>query len=68
VTPAAALPGAEVNITDRHRALRTTFTGSGGLCAANLPVGPYQLKVVLQGFTTYVQDGIVLGQHERKST
>ena len=26
----------------------------------NLPVGPYQLKVVLQGFNTYVQDGIVL--------
>ena len=26
----------------------------------NLPVGPYQLKVALQGFNTYVQDGIVL--------
>ena len=26
----------------------------------NLPVGPYALKVVLQGFNTYVQEGIVL--------
>src|SRR6478672_10656889 len=57
-----ALPGAEVTITKTDTGLmRTTFTGSDGTYALpNLPVGPYQLKVVLQGFTTYVQDGIVL--------
>ena len=26
----------------------------------NLPVGPYGLKASLQGFNTYLQDGIVL--------
>ena len=37
------------------------FTGADGAYALpNLPVGPYQLKVVLQGFNTYVRDGIVL--------
>jgi len=57
-----ALPGAEVTITKTDTGLmRTTFSGSDGTYALpNLPVGPYQLKVVLQGFTTYVQDGIVL--------
>ena len=41
--------------------VRTVFTGADGAYAfPNLPVGPYQLKVVLQGFNTYVQDGIVL--------
>ncbi len=57
-----ALPGAEVTITKVDTgAVRTTVTsGDGGYVLTNLPVGPYQLKVVLQGFTTYVQDGIVL--------
>ena len=41
--------------------MRTVFTGADGAYALpNLPVGPYQLKVVLQGFNTYVRDGIVL--------
>ena len=41
--------------------IRTVFTGADGAYALpNLPVGPYQLKVVLQGFNTYVRDGIVL--------
>ncbi len=57
-----ALPGADVSITKTDTGLvRTTFTGSDGTYTLpNLPVGPYQLKVALQGFTTYVQDGIVL--------
>jgi len=61
-TSGGALPGAEVTITKTDTGLlRTTFTGSDGTYALpNLPVGPYQLKVALQGFTTYVQDGIVL--------
>ena len=61
-TSGAALPGAEVTITKTDTgAVRTTFTGAdGSYTLPNLPVGPYQLKVVLQGFTTFVQDGIVL--------
>src|SRR5262245_30801411 len=40
---------------------RTVFTSQDGAYAfPNLPVGPYQLKVTLQGFNAYVRDGIVL--------
>ena len=58
----AAIPGAEVTATKTDTgAIRTVFTASDGAYAfPNLPVGPYQLKVVLQGFNTYVRDGIVL--------
>ena len=57
-----ALPGADVTITKIDTgAVRSAVTGTeGGFVLPNLPVGPYQLKVSLQGFTTYVQDGIVL--------
>jgi hypothetical protein len=57
-----AIPGAEVTATKTDTgAVRTVFTGADGAYALpNLPVGPYQLKVVLQGFNTYVRDGIVL--------
>ena len=42
-------------------AIRTVFSGADGAYALpNLPVGPYELKVVLQGFNTYIRDGIVL--------
>ena len=47
---------------DRHR--RGAIGGHVGVDGTyvfpNLPVGPYQLKVELQGFNTYQQDGIVL--------
>jgi len=61
-TSGGALPGADVTITKTDTQLvRSTVTGSdGSYVLPNLPVGPYQLKVSLQGFTTYVQDGIVL--------
>ena len=56
------LPGAEVTITKVDTdAARTVFTGpDGSYVFPNLPVGPYRLKVVLSGFNTYVQEGIVL--------
>ncbi|MEW5983631.1 MAG: carboxypeptidase regulatory-like domain-containing protein [Acidobacteriota bacterium] len=56
------LPGAEVTITKTDTGtVRTVFTNAdGSYTLPNLPVGPYQLKVVLQGFNTYVRDGIVL--------
>ena len=58
----AAIPGAEVTFTKTDTGtVRTVFTGAdGSYVLPNLPVGPYQLKVVLQGFNTYVRDGIVL--------
>lgn len=57
-----ALPGADVTITKIDTgAARTVITsGDGTFILPNLPVGPYQLKVGLQGFNTYVQDGIIL--------
>jgi hypothetical protein len=57
-----ALPGADVTLTKIDTgAVRTVIAGSDGAYVfPNLPVGPYQLKVALQGFNTYVQDGIVL--------
>jgi hypothetical protein len=56
------IPGAEVTATKTDTGMtRTAFTGADGTYALpNLPVGPYQLKVVLQGFNTYLRDGIVL--------
>ena len=57
-----ALPGADVTITKIDTgAVRSVVTSADGtFVLPNLPVGPYQLKVALQGFNTYVQDGIVL--------
>ena len=57
-----AIPGAEVTATKIDTgAVRTVFSAADGAYALpNLPVGPYQLKVVLQGFNTYIRDGIVL--------
>src|SRR5204863_65543 len=56
------LPGVEVTITKTDTgSARTVFTGADGAYVfPNLPVGPYRLKVALQGFNTYVQEGIVL--------
>jgi len=58
----APIPGAEVTATKTDTgAVRTVFTNAdGSYVLPNLPVGPYQLKVVLQGFNTYIRDGIVL--------
>ncbi len=57
-----ALPGADVTVTKIDTgAVRSAVTGvDGAYVFPNLPVGPYQLKVELQGFNTYQQDGIVL--------
>ena len=56
------LPGVEVTITKTDTgAPRTVFTGpDGAYVFPNLPVGPYRLKVTLQGFNAYVQENIVL--------
>jgi len=56
------IPGAEVTVTKTDTGLtRTVFTGAdGSYTLPNLPVGPYELKVVLQGFNTFVRSGIIL--------
>ena len=58
----AALPGAQVSMTETDKAVtRTTITDEIGHYAfPNLPVGPYRLEVTLPGFKDYVQSGIVL--------
>ena len=57
-----AIPGVEVTATKTDTGnVRTVFTGADGAYALpNLPIGPYQLKVALQGFNTYIRDGIGL--------
>jgi hypothetical protein len=58
----AAIPGAEVKVTQTGTgAVRTIQTGADGYYTLlNLPVGPYQLEVRKEGFTNFVQNGIVL--------
>src|ERR1700676_5454501 len=57
-----AVPGAEVKATQTETGLvRTVTSGAdGGYILTNLPVGPYQLEVSKDGFSKYVQSGIVL--------
>src|SRR5277367_2089429 len=58
----AAIPGAEVRATqtDTATARVATSGADGGYVLSNLAIGPYKLEVTRQGFTTYVQTGIVL--------
>jgi hypothetical protein len=57
-----AVPGAEVKATQTATGLvRTIVSGAdGSYVLTNLPVGPYQLEVTKDGFSKYVQSGIVL--------
>ena len=57
-----AVPSAEVKATQTATGVtRTASTGSdGGYVFANLNLGPYLLEVSKEGFTKYVQSGIVL--------
>ncbi|MGO9591379.1 MAG: TonB-dependent receptor domain-containing protein [Candidatus Acidiferrales bacterium] len=58
----APVPGAEVTLTQTATgAVRTaTSRTDGGYTLPELPIGPYQLTVTKQGFSKYVQNGIVL--------
>src|SRR5258706_5091272 len=58
----AVLPGVTVTMTQTAtRATRTAITNAdGAYVLSNLPTGPYQLEASLQGFRSYVQNGIVL--------
>ena len=57
-----AVAGAEVTVTQTDTGLTRNVTSDadGSYTFPNLPVGPYQLQVKKQGFSTYVQSGIVL--------
>ena len=56
------LPGVSVTVIQTDTGFtRTTVTDeSGGYVLPNLPLGPYRLEVMLAGFRTYAQTGIVL--------
>jgi hypothetical protein len=58
----AAIPGAAIKATQTATGVvRTTTSGAdGGYVLPNLPIGPYLLEVTKEGFTKYVQSGIVL--------
>lgn len=58
----SVVPGAEVVATNTQTSFtRTSQTdGQGSYLFTNLPIGPYQLKVMMSGFATFVQTGITL--------
>ena len=57
-----AVPGAAIKATQTETStIRTAMSGpDGNYVLQNLPIGPYRLEVSKQGFSTYVQTGIVL--------
>jgi hypothetical protein len=57
-----AVPGAEVKAIQTETGLvrMVTSTADGSYVLTNFPVGPYQLEVTREGFSKYVQSGIVL--------
>jgi len=56
------LPGVTVTVTQTATGFTRTAVSdeAGGYVLPNLPVGPYRLEAMLQGFRSYVQTGIVL--------
>jgi hypothetical protein len=57
-----AVPGAEIKATQTATGLiRTTMSGADGdWTLTNLPIGPYMVEIGKEGFSKYVQSGIVL--------
>jgi hypothetical protein len=58
----AVVPGAQVKatLTSTGQVRETVSTSNGSYVLPNLPVGPYTLEVITQGFERYVNSGIVL--------
>jgi hypothetical protein len=58
----AVLPGATITATQTETGItRSTVSNEGGFYTlASLPLGPYKLEVMLQGFRTFVQTDVVL--------
>jgi hypothetical protein len=61
-TTGAVIAGAEIKVTQTATgAVRTALTGEdGSYTLPNLPIGPYLLEVSKDGFSKYLQSGIVL--------
>jgi hypothetical protein len=61
-TSGLAIPAAEIKATQTATGVvRSTLSSAdGSYVLPNLPVGPYMIEVVKEGFTKYVQTGIVL--------
>jgi len=57
-----ALPGTAITVTQTETGIArsTTSDKNGVFVFSNLPIGPYRLEAVLQGFRTQVRDGIIL--------
>ncbi len=57
-----AVPGAEVTATktDTGVARTTTTSADGTYVLPSLPVGPYRIDIRKQGFSAYLQNGVVL--------
>ena len=58
----AVVPGAHVSITNTatNAARMVDSSADGAYALTNLSVGTYRLSVTMNGFNTYVQDGIIL--------
>ena len=58
----AVLPGVDVTVTQTDTGLvRSMVSNDAGQYALpSLPVGPYRMEATLQGFRTFVQEGITL--------
>jgi hypothetical protein len=58
----SAIPGAQVTVTQTDTGLtRVAETDSSGVYSLpSLPLGPYRMEVKKEGFSSYVQSGIVL--------
>ena len=61
-TSGAAVPGAQVRVTQTETGLSRTVTSEadGSYVLTSLPLGPYNLEVTKEGFATAVQSGITL--------
>lgn len=57
-----AVPGAEITVTQTDTGVnRSVQTGvNGDYSLPSLPIGPYRMEVKKEGFSTYVQSGIIL--------
>ena len=58
----AVVAGAEITVTQTETGVTRSATSdaSGVYVLPSLPLGPYRMEVKKEGFTTYVQTGIVL--------